>query len=518
MASNEEFINEISQVSPSNNVTDETFNTPMAELQHNIKFLANLITNSGVVGAANKNTNLLNYDGTGSLISQNGGLFNTFETKNAWIAIENNVVVNDTKVHSDVPLDLLIWNGVSSTQETSSNSLSWIEKDIYVPPEIRGMELIFAIKGTGLTSIPTDAETYTYTNGEVPECSGSQTYPTTSAPASSTSAACARNEDVLVEIIGSSSKVLYVATVGPWANHPYFAVNPDWLPKYKTQVLSFKTSTSTASVKIKIYRTRSDGAVAFSNMFVGCLPRPYAGWKFNNIDINEFYDFKSGIIKLHATTVMGHHVASDNNYILLSNLVTAKQSLRLQQFCKEIPEYDWDQISGPRHIELDNENVDTPKVSVFEFDSSFDRYLHFKINVDGPDPGLAYLGFNYFTTYNEFSNGGYGNGVVNFAVYVKVVNPGDPGNPSFSSYTRFDATVTVPTAVENGGLGYFEIKGDFFKDLKANRGAMVYFVLAREVNAEGFGGNFCLAATKMGLAEEPEDLNPGTYNLIKVDC
>lgn len=701
MSINEEFIDEISQVSPSNNVTDETLNTPIAELQHNIKFLANLISSYGNIGGA-KYGNLLNYGSDGSLVSQNGGTFNSFETKNSWTAIENNVVANDTKINSDIPLDLLVWTGISSTQESGGTSLSWIEREIFIPPELRGLDLTFAIKGTGVNFIPTDAQASGFTNGEIPYCDKSTTYgipevgtticlptsvTTTSSPSTATSGTSgtvdcnqdqankcfARYEDVIVEVVGATVATPFVITLGPWANHQYFSKHDDWKPQYRTKVINFKTTTSTTSIKIKIYRTRADGAIAFSNMFVGSIPRPYTDWTFNDIDINELYDFGSGLVKLHSSELLGHHLASTKSSIKLSNILTAQHMIYLQQFNKEIPEFDWDQITGPRHIELDNENEDTPKVSVFEFDSDFDRYMHFNIKADGPSPGMSYLGMSYFTTFNTFSEGssadcllttdsicnppisgamtitlsslpelgtlgtvdssgnpvtdcvkkefidnryvytyfltslvlgqtikfvigGYSTsnpstidpayleeyrnkwridyieeneptnptntvclmypntkigymynesvkvnlvmprmppnetslaednpcGNVKFNVYTKVVNPGENGNPSFADYTKHEYTIYIPKkVVDDRTLGYFELYGDFFNGLNANRGAIIYFILEREGSSEtdSFTGNLCIASTKIGVADPPDDI-PATkdYNLVEVDC
>ena len=377
MAFNEEFIDEISQVSPSNNVTDETLNTPLAELQHNVKFLANLLSNYSVSAQSG---NLLNSNSTGTQTSQNGGTFNTFETKNSWLAVENNVVSNDAVIKSDLPIDALIWTGQPGTVQTSGvattgtsgiigNVPSWIEREFFIPPQLRGMELTFAIKGTGcITDNPflVDGQ-IPYIETQLPGVYNLNAPITTNTTGTSATLSLARYEDLIIEVIGSNLTDPVVVTMGPWPNHKYFARNPLWKPEYRTQVISFTVPLSTSSIKIKIYRTLASGCVAFTNMFFGSIPKPFADWKFENIDINELYDFFNGLVKLHATTLLGHHLAQSKKDSLLSNVLTKQQVLHITQFNKVIEEYDWDQISGPRQVELDNENVSTPKISIFEF-------------------------------------------------------------------------------------------------------------------------------------------------------
>lgn len=439
MGQNEEFIENITKVSPSNNVTDETFNTPLAELQNNIKFLANFLTSFNV---SSQYGNLLDYDDQGNRVSTNGGTFDNFENKNSWIAIENNIVVNDQKINSEIPLDVLMWNGLASTEQSDAKIKSWIEREFYIPPQLRGIELTFAIKGTGVSFLPSAEEAAAFNGGEIPYCDRSTvngvykvgvalcisnespsgigtsgTSGTSGTPTSGTSGtsgtSCAqdignkcfsRYEDVLVEVIGANVSEPFITTLGPWPNHKYFSYNPLWKPAYRTQVMTFRVAQSVSSIKIRIYRTRIDGAIALTNMFLGAIPAPYDGYKIENIDINELYNFKYGIVKFHSSTLLGHHLAQNKNNTLLSNILTKQQVLHVQQFNKVIDEYDWDQISGPRQIELDNNNTSTPKVSVFEFDPDFTRYLHFNMRVDGPDPGMSYLGFSYFVGENEFSD------------------------------------------------------------------------------------------------------------------
>ncbi len=109
-----EFIDEVTQVSPNDLITDETQNIVTNELQSNILYLINLLSsttanNSNSSNSTNQSSqNLLNFDSNGNQTTTTGGTFDTFESKNSWTAVQGNSVANDTTI-SNSPVNLLIY-------------------------------------------------------------------------------------------------------------------------------------------------------------------------------------------------------------------------------------------------------------------------------------------------------------------------------------------------------------------------------------------------------------------------
>lgn len=548
-----EFIDEITQVSPNDLVTDETQNLVTNELQSNILYLVNLLSATTTNGGASQSSdNLLNYDSNGNKISSNGGTFDTFENKNAWTAVEDNTVVNDTKI-SDAPLNLLIYNGLSSTIESGINSNSWIEREFYIPPQLRGTELLFGIKGTGLNANPTSTDEATYCNAS--------TVPGVSAAGISGSTCNARYEDIVIGVKGTETEITASRTLGPWPHFSYYAPN-SWKPAYRSAFVPIKVGTNTESIKVKIYRTRLDGAIAISNMILVALPSPFESYAYNNVDINEVYDFTNNFLKFNSTTVNGKHVSQNTVNNKLSELITKDQLIQFSQYNKDIS-FDWDQISGPRLIEVDNTETDSPKINAFEFDPDFTRYLHFNMKTNAPNPGMCCLSFNYFITENEFSgtvscSGGttlqsdvvfppvdcttideacYNSNSnlrkeidptdycknVKIDVYYKTVNPGEPANPDFATFTKVTNIIAIPkNLIVNGNLGHFEIYHNFFEGLKNNvRGAITLFSISRNGTdpLDTFEGNFLVGPTQISIANPPDDMPAtGSYTIKSDEC
>lgn len=547
-----EFIDEITQVSPNDLVTDETQNLITNELQSNIKYLINLLsatTTNSSNGTNQSSENLLNYDSNGNKTSNVGGTFDTFENKNSWTAVQDNSVVNETKVENS-PLDLLIYSGLSATIESGINSNSWIEREFYIPPQLRGTSLLFAIKGTGLNLIPTSTTEYPYCNVS--------TVPGVFAVGVSGDGCIARYEDVVISIKGTENDITSTKTLGPWPQYAYFS-QEEWAPAYRSIFIPIKTGTNTSSIKIKIIRTQSDGAIAISNMILVALPAPFDTYDFNKIDINELYDFKNNILKFNSTTVNGKHVSQSSANNKLSEIITKEQFLQLSQYNKDIS-FDWDQISGPRLIEVNNSTEDSPKISAFEFDPGYVRYLHFNMKTNAPSPGTCCLSFNYFISENEFSNtitcnnsGGSGTqpGViyppldcttinadcynsnsnlrmdvnssnycknVKLDIYYKTINPGETANPDFSTFNKLTYIISIPiNLIVDGNLGHFEIYNDFFSEIKNNvRGAITLFSISRNGTdpTDTFDGNFLIGATQMSVSNPPDDIPAiGTYTI-----
>lgn len=554
----EEFIDEISLVNPSTNVNDENFNLPIQELQHNLRFLLNLIS---VSSASSPNYlsllygNLLDYDSAGQRVFFNGGNMDCFEKKNAWIAVDDGEVTNDIDIQTEGADRLLVYSGGVSITDENGQHGRYLQREFYIPPQLRGTELIFAVKGTGVyTQDPHEPIDFDY---EIPYCdasmvpgvsavgeppcitsgttgtTGTTGTPTTGCPTTGTTASpdipgitcvpdltggCyARYEDVGIEIIGALDVVEEIVVLGPWPHHSLYAEQDEWLPEYRTAGVAFRVGQNTSSIKVRIRRTRADGAIAIPQFFLGGLPKPWNDYEIQDLDINELYNFNLGITKWNVTTVDGRHVAEDCGGAKLPNLMTKEQWLCLSQFNRKIDEFDWDVDNGPRPNELEfltSPTGVTPKTHGLEFDPGFTRYAHFDMRVDGPDPGLCYLGISYFVNENEFADEplsccpGGTCGDLKFDVWVAVVNTGDYGNPSDVQYKRFSYTVPVPDYVREGRMGYFEIYGDFYEELKDERGALAYFIVSRdgESDLDTLNGNFILVGCKTGLAIPTDDI------------
>ncbi len=552
MAFNDEFINEISQVNPSSNVTDENANLPMQELQHNFKFLLNLLSVS-TASAPNFLSliygNLLDYDNLGNKIFFNGGNFDCFEKKNIWLAVDDGAVVNESQIQSsDGAADLLVYRGSPSSVDDEGEHGRWLQREFFIPPLLRGSELVFVIKGTGVNTLIDQVVAFDY---NVPYCDTS-TVPNvsavglagcvtgtsgTSATSTSGTSGCtpdltsncyARYEDIGIDIIGAQSTVEVVKTLGPWPHHRFYAQQPSWLPEYRSVAVSFKVGKNTDSIKIRIRRTQATGVIAISQMFLGGLPMPFADYDIQHLDINELYNFNSGITKWNVTTVNGHHVAQDATNSQLPNLLTKEQFLHLSQFNKNVDEFDWDQVNGPRQVELmfspaTGAPSSVPATNVFEFDPEFTRYLHYDMRVDGPSPGMCYLGVSFFVNQNEFSDtiscptSADQTSIcshIKFDIIVSVVNSGEFGNPDSTTSKTFSYLVPIPAYTLGGKMGYFEVYGDFYQDLLDSRGSIAYFSISRdgESSDDTFEGNFMLVGTKTGIAVPPDDIpEVGTY-------
>ena len=553
------FIEELSLLNPSVNITDENANLPHLELHHNQKFLLNLLNNSSSNNSQLLSLfygNLLDYDSKGNKIFFNGGRFDCFEKKHAFLALNDGSVVNDTDIQLDGANNLLVYKGGISYSDSNGNHGIWLERDFYIPQFLRGSELAFAIKGTGvylnsqITDVPFDSDipycdSSTIPNVKfvgTPSCLTTGTTATSSAPTSSTPTTASpedgtcepdlstncygRYEDVGIEIIGAIGTVQDVVTLGPWPAHNLYAKQDDWKPEYRTQLVKFKVGKNTTTVKVRLRRTKNDGAIALSNMFLGGLPHPYDDYNIINADINEFYDYNNGITKWNVTTVNGRHVTPNDGDAKLPNLVTIEKWMYLNQFVKHIDQFDWDQANGPRSVELEFGSTvpfSEPATHGLEFDPEFTRYVHFDLNVSGPNPGQASLGFTFVVSENEFSTTAACSGTdldsicgyVKFDVWVKVVNTNNFANPSFVDYNRFTYQIPILQRYLTGELGYFEIYGDFYEELLNRRGAKVYFTISRDAedSIDSFNGNLVIIDANIGLANPPDDMPvSGSYS------
>ena len=551
-----EFINEITQVSPNDLITDETTNLINNELQNNIKYLVNILASKTTSSVSNQSstTNLLNFDSNGNTVSQNGGTFNTFEAKNSWTAVKNNAVVNDVYISNAVS-NLLIYNGEASTIESAALDNSWLERQFFIPTTLQGGQLIFGLKGTGLNTVPiSDAQLaagYDY-------CNASTTPGVYTVANNST--CIARYEDIIIQITGSVDPVTATVTLGPWPQFNQYAT-ADWNPAYRSVYVTFNVGVNTSSIKIKVIRTKTDGAIGLSQMVLFGLPEPIPSYNFKNVDINELYDFTNNVLKINATTVNGKHSAQSGENSKLAELITKEQFLYLLQYNKDIF-FDWDQISGPRLVEMDNSIDAPPKINIFEFNPNSTNYLHFNVKSNGPTPGMCCLSFAYGANQNEFSNAiscptsaAFSPTIVypllncastddscvyfktnmhtypdpnlycknvKFDVFYKTINPGDPISPNFSTFNKISFLIAIPKYMLDGSsMGNFEIYYDFFKNIKNIRGAITYFTISRDGSniLDTFDGNFLLGPTSLNIANPPDDIpHIGSYTIKPSNC
>lgn len=566
----EEFINDITTLSSSSNATDENINVPILQLQHNIKYLLNILSTNSSSSVNSLLSliygNLFDYDSVGNKIFFNGGNLDSFEKKNTWIAINDNVVVNDTAIQSSGADNLLVYKDIASTTDETGDHWRFLQREIYIPQHLRGSELVFAIKGTGvyLTDADSDlpfTEDITYCTSknssnievvEIPLCyspgttatSGTGTSGTSGIGSSGTSGTTGtsgipgitcipdlssgcygRYEDIGIEILGAVTTVEEIVKIGPWPYHDLYA-NAEWGPKFRTAFVKFKVGPTTNSIKIRIRRTRSDGAIAISQMFLGGLPTPYSGYVFNKIDINELYDFSTGFTKWNVTTVNGRHAGSLKTKTQLSNLLVSESWAHLQQFNKVIDTFIPVGVSGASQVSYDIPALsggDIPSDTGWSFGSISNSKAMFKMTVDGSSPGLAYIGINYFTKDNSFStvvNDTSGCGVVKFKVHVKTIVQSVTPNisASYATYT-YSMPINYDSHV-NGDFKYFEIYDDFYANLPKDKGAILYFIIERDTsNSDNFGGDCVIISAKTGIAvpEDNTELEIDTeYNTIFV--
>jgi hypothetical protein len=298
------FVSKLSLLNPTKFVNDENVNKVLKELQGNIEYILNFLNGNkallqGVFG------NLWDYDRNGRRVLINGGVADTYKKANTWQALNDLIIANDDEVIWDRDNSRTIYKGRESI---TTNRSKWLEREVWIPETLRDQSLIFSIKASGST-----AETgWTEDN-----------------------AVC---ETIGVQILGGEEDVQVFKEVGVWKNHEYFS-NDSYGTTMKTVTIPFKTSPSTNSVKIRIFRTVNTGFLHIDRVFLGGVALPYDnetevydfdgtqftdvnGSSFTGIDINEFFDFYNNKTKVIANNVLGHKVAESRDKIKGNDLVT----------------------------------------------------------------------------------------------------------------------------------------------------------------------------------------------------
>jgi hypothetical protein len=265
----------ISLLNPTNNVNDTNFNLPISQLKENTDYL--LAFNNG-----NKHLlpliygNLWDYTIDGKRFLFNGGKFDTYKKCQVWAALNEFNVVNDSRIVFDSVGQRLVYTETDGTA-TAVNP-AWIEREIYIPENLRGQQLLFALKASGSSAIAN----WTTAN--------------------------ALAEDIGVELQGATETIKKFFTVGAVSNFYYYNAGRN-APDMTTIYIPFNVDLSTTSIKVKIFRTTATGFLHIDKVFVGGLTLPFDQYSVQNLDINEFYDFDKGQVKFNATTLLGHTVA-----------------------------------------------------------------------------------------------------------------------------------------------------------------------------------------------------------------
>ena len=282
---------DITLVNPTDLVNDQNANAAPREIQENINYILNYLNGnkallSGIFG------NLWDYNSDGKRILSNGGKFDTFKKCQAWKSLTDYAVSNDAEISFDSANEKCVYEGRSAL---TTNREKWIEREIWIPETLRDQELVFSIKAAGSS----EQTGWDQTNSVY--------------------------ETIAIQILGGEEDVNAFRTVGYWNNHNYYA-NTSYSPSMTTQHVFFRTSKSTTSVKIKIYRTLNTGYLHIDKIYVGGLATPYDNatetYDFTNLDINELFDYTNGITKVISTAVMGHKVPDKFENIRGSDIVT----------------------------------------------------------------------------------------------------------------------------------------------------------------------------------------------------
>lgn len=273
------FFKDISYVDPTKFVNDENFNRPLKELNENINFLLNFVNGNkelyqGIFG------NLIDFDAEGRRVTHNGGRYDSFKKVHLWTALEDLRIVNDNELFWDHNNEMMVYAGFENTPTTEPRK-KWIERVVYIPETLRNQYLIFSIKA----GLHEEKMNWTKNTGK-----------------------CGY---IAIEITGSDVDIKKVIPVGQWNNFDYFAQHQSYKPEMVTNIIPFKTSNFTKSIKIKIFRIPNDNLYLHINkIFIGLPHTPYQTdietFDWSNIDINELYDFYNGVSKHPATHILGH--------------------------------------------------------------------------------------------------------------------------------------------------------------------------------------------------------------------
>ena len=298
-----DYIREVSLLNTTQFVNEENINTPLRELSKNDEYILNLL-NGNRLFARSIWGNLIDFSEKGEKILKNGGVFDAYKKCNVWRAIDEYAIVNNDDVTWDSNNNMLVYKGWSSTPASSAsynvNREVWLERNLYIPEELRGESLMFAVKCSGST----ESSDWAVSN--------------------------ARFETIALEVVGAKETSETFLSSGPWENYDEY--EPDsYGPAMRTNYVVFRTNKDTTNVRIKIFRTVNDGYLHINKMFLGGVTLPVDNdietFSLNDVDINNFFDFDNDVVKITATTVAGHSVAAfgdelpkANDLLLLSHM------------------------------------------------------------------------------------------------------------------------------------------------------------------------------------------------------
>lgn len=268
----------ISFLDPTLNVNDANFNKPLSQLNDNINFVLNYINGNRsllplIFG------NLLDYTKDGSKYLTNGGKFDSYKKCHSWVALDNFTIVNDQVISYDISGNRLVYSQVNN--DPIQPSQSWIEKEIYIPEQLRTQGMICSIKLGGSSS-------------------NSDWKPSNSV-----------TEKVAIQIIGSQQDIQQFHNVGLSENFNYFNYEVN-SPEMTTVHIPFNVDQSTSSIKIKIFRISNSNYLHIDSMYVGGFAK-HKLYTLNDVDINDIFDFNNNRLHINSTTVMGHTIANSDS-------------------------------------------------------------------------------------------------------------------------------------------------------------------------------------------------------------
>ena len=287
----------ISFVDPTQFVNDENINKPLTELKENVEYVINYLNGNktllaGVYG------NLWDFDEKGNRAIKNAGKFDSYKKCHVWTAREDFVVVNNSQIFFDELHNRCVYDGKSNLL---NNRDHFLEREIFVPDQLRGQKMLFAIK-----CAPSNSKTDWDSNNK----DSNDEY---------------LKEVIGIQIMGIEEEVKELRVVGNWEQHEYFSNKEKHGSSMSTAYVSFKTKRENEKIKIRVYRTaESDNYLHVENVFLGGLCLPYEGYNLKNIDINEYYDFYNNSTKINSSTIMGHKVADELKNIVGNDVVTYK--------------------------------------------------------------------------------------------------------------------------------------------------------------------------------------------------
>lgn len=268
-------------------LNDEVLNKPLNEIKDNLTFLLKLLN-----GNIYNRNNLLDYNKTGQKIINNSGLLDTKLKLNNFTAYKTSneeiIVANDVELVLGTRLggNQLCYVGEDNPSEYDSDAdlKTWLERTIYIPQELRGKRLVFAMK-CGVSSL-TD-----FTTGEEIE-----------------------DNTIGVSISNSvkeDTTTISVSEYDDYTHDKYCTIDTNF--KQKTILIPFIPDADEESVTLNIWRNNatSNTYLHILKIYIGEFSGEHTYDPENKLDINDLFDFQNDLP--YSNTVNGHKAYNENN-------------------------------------------------------------------------------------------------------------------------------------------------------------------------------------------------------------